>query len=165
MCNITEWAIREFNDHGRALWRDHFEEVAGPEGITAEDIFAYTYAVLHDPVYRVDYREELKQGFPRLPFYSHFDQWVKMGRMLLELHLNFESAEPYPLQRMDKSPAHPEPVEGRRQSGRTHPPLILSLSKDDRQSGRTHPPLILSPSKDERWMGQALRQAQDERLG
>ena len=86
VCNITDWAIREFNDHGRALWRDHFEEVAGPEGITAEDIFAYTYAVLHDPVYRVDYREELKQGFPRLPFYSHFDHWVTMGRMLLELH-------------------------------------------------------------------------------
>ena len=110
VCNITDWAIREFNDHGRALWRDHFAEVAGPEGITAEDIFAYTYAVLHDPVYRVDYREELKQGFPRLPFYSHFDHWVTMGRMLLELHLNFESAEPYPLERVEKSPAHPEPV-------------------------------------------------------
>lgn len=101
LCNITEWAIREFNDHARALWGDHFAEAAGSDGITAEDIFAYTYAVLHDPVYRVDYREELKQGFPRLPFYRDFEHWVKMGRMLLELHLDYQGAEPYPLERVD----------------------------------------------------------------
>ena len=33
-------------------WGDDFESLAGPRGITAEDIFAYTYAVLHDPAYR-----------------------------------------------------------------------------------------------------------------
>ena len=101
VCNITDWAVKEFNDHCRAWWREDFEELAGADGITAENIFAYTYAVLHDPVYRVDYREELKQGFPRLPFYKDFPGWVEMGRRLLDLHLNFETAEPYLLERVD----------------------------------------------------------------
>ena len=105
VCNITDWAISEFNEHCRAWWREDFEELAGPEGITAEDIFAYTYAVLHDPVYRADYSTELKQGFPRLPFYKDFPGWVEMGRRLLDLHLNFETAEPYPLERVDTGPS------------------------------------------------------------
>ena len=115
--NITEWGLQEFNDHYRQEWGDHFEELAGPEGITAEDIFAYTYAVLHDPVYRHDYRVDLLREFPRLPFYHDFPVWRDMGRELLDLHLGFEAAEPYPLQRVDKSPAHPEPVEGRAEDG------------------------------------------------
>ena len=99
--NITEWGIRQFNEHYRKEWGDAFEELAGPAGITAEDIFAYTYAVLHDPVYRHDYRVDLLREFPRLPFYHEFDVWAGMGRELLDLHLNFETAEPYPLERVD----------------------------------------------------------------
>ncbi len=88
--NITEWGLRQFREH----YRD--------EGITAEDIFAYTYAVLHDPVYRYDYGVDLLREFPRLPLYHDFDLWAKMGQRLLDLHIGFESAEPYPLERRDK---------------------------------------------------------------
>ena len=101
ICNITDWAVREFDAHCRALWGDHFEELAGPEGITAEDIFAYTYAVLHDPVYRHDYRVDLLREFPRLPFYHEFDVWKRMGQELLDLHIGFESAEPFSLERVE----------------------------------------------------------------
>ncbi len=99
--NITEWGIRQFNDHYRQEWGEAFDELAGPEGITAEDIFAYTYAVLHDPVYRHDYRVDLLREFPRLPFYHDFHLWRDMGRELLDLHVGFEQAEPYPLERVD----------------------------------------------------------------
>ena len=99
--NITRWGIRQFNEHYRKEWGDAFEELAGPKGITAEDIFAYTYAVLHDPVYRHDYRVDLLREFPRLPFYHEFDVWKKMGQELLDLHIGFEEAEPYPLERVD----------------------------------------------------------------
>ena len=85
VCNITDWGIRQFNDHYREEWGNAFEELAGPEGITAEDIFAYTYAVLHDPVYRHDYRVDLLREFPRLPFYHEFDVWKQMGQELLDL--------------------------------------------------------------------------------
>ena len=100
--NVTDWAIRRINDHYRAEWGDHYARIAGDDGITAEDIFAYTYAVLHDPVYRHDYAVDLLREFPRLPLYHDFDAWARMGRELLDLHINFESAEPFSLERVDK---------------------------------------------------------------
>ena len=53
--NITDWGLRRINAHYRKEFGERFEEVVGGERITAEDVFAYTYAVLHDPVYRHDY--------------------------------------------------------------------------------------------------------------
>ena len=101
--NITGWAMQLINEHYRAEWGEDYQQLAGEDGITAEDIFAYTYAVLHDPVYRHDYRIDLLREFPRLPLYHDFDVWVKMGRELLDLHIGFESIEPYPLERVDQS--------------------------------------------------------------
>ena len=100
--NITEWAIRRINDHYRAEWGDDYARIAGDDGITAEDIFVYTYAVLHDPVYRHDYAVDLLREFPRLPLYHDFDVWARMGRELLDLHINFESAEPFSLERVER---------------------------------------------------------------
>ena len=88
--NITEWGLRQF--------REHYED----ESITAEDIFAYTYAALHDPTYRQKYELDLRREFPRLPFHEDFSAWVKLGQQLLDLHIGFESAGPYGLQRLDK---------------------------------------------------------------
>ena len=99
--NITEWGIQRINEHYRREWGKDFEQAAGEAGITAEDIFAYTYAVLHDPVYRYDYGVDLLREFPRLPLYHDFDLWAKMGHRLLDLHIGFESAEPYPLERVE----------------------------------------------------------------
>ena len=99
--NITDWGLNRINDHYRKEFGRHFEKMAGAESISAEDIFAYTYAVLHDPVYRHDYKNDLLREFPRLPLYHDFDVWRDMGRELLDLHIGFESAEPYPLERHD----------------------------------------------------------------
>ncbi len=89
--NITEWGLRRFREH------------YGDDAITAEDIFHYTYAVLHDPAYRGKYAVDLLREFPRLPFYPDFEDWVKMGRELLELHVGFETVEPYPLKQEERS--------------------------------------------------------------
>ena len=99
--NITDWAVSQVNEHYRREWGQDFEQLAGAGGITAEDIFAYTYAVLHDPVYRYDYRFDLLREFPRLPYYINFRDWVELGQRLLDLHLGFETAEPYPLKRLE----------------------------------------------------------------
>ena len=108
--NITQWSIRLVNDHYRKEWGSDFEKVVGKDGITAEQIFAYTYAVLHDPVYRNDYEVDLRREFPRLPLYHDFDVWARMGQELLDLHVGFESAEPYPLKRVEtgKEPGKPK---------------------------------------------------------
>ena len=101
--NITDWGVRRINDHYREELGKDFDSIY-PADISAEDIFAYTYAVLHDPVYLYDYATDLLREFPRLPLYHEFDIWARMGRKLLDLHIGFESIEPYPLKRVEKSP-------------------------------------------------------------
>ena len=73
------------------------------ETITKLDIFHYTYAVLHHPAYRTKYELNLKREFPRLPFYEDFHQWAAWGKALMDLHLNYETIEPYGLQRVEIS--------------------------------------------------------------
>ena len=106
--NITQWGIDHINGHYRQEWGDDFQELAGEDGITAEEIFAYTYAVLHDPAYRHEYALDLLREFPRLPLYPDFHHWTEMGQKLLDLHIGFESAEPYPLERHDREDVDPK---------------------------------------------------------
>ena len=89
--NITMWGRRQF-------W-NHYDN----KEITVEDIFHYTYAVLHNPEYLKKYAINLKQEFPRLPFYPDFPKWVKWGSALMKLHTEFEKEKPYPLKRRDKN--------------------------------------------------------------
>ena len=91
LSNITEWGLRRF--------RERYDN----DSISAEDVFAYTYAVLHDPVYRETYAVDLLREFPRLPFYQDFASWAATGRELLDLHVGFETSAPYPLKRVEKS--------------------------------------------------------------
>ena len=46
--------------------------------------------------------------FLRLPLYQEFYQWAEMGQKLLDLHIGFESAEPYPLERHDREGIDPK---------------------------------------------------------
>ncbi len=87
--NITDWGLVEF--------QNHYSDTT----ITKEDIFHYTYAVLHNPAYRTKYELNLKREFPRLPFYDDFHQWVNWGKQLMDLHINYETVAPYSLNRID----------------------------------------------------------------
>ena len=87
--NITEWGLRQFRER------------YGDEGITAEDVFAYVYAMLHDPAYRQKFEIDLRREFPRVYFQEDFAWWAGKGRELLDLHLGFETAEPWPLERVE----------------------------------------------------------------
>ncbi len=89
--NITDWALGQF----QKKYKD--------KKITKEDIFHYVYAVLHHPAYRAKYEINLKREFPRIPFYSDFWKWANWGKKLVELHLEYESVEPYSLERVDKT--------------------------------------------------------------
>ena len=87
--NITDWGLRQFREH------------YGDDDIAAEDIFAYTYAALHDPLYRDEYAVDLRREFPRLPFHDDFQEFGRLGQELLDLHIGFESVEPWSLHRED----------------------------------------------------------------
>lgn len=88
--NITDWGLNKFQKE----YKD--------KGITREDIFHYVYAVLHNPEYREKYALNLKRDFPRIPFYKDFHQWAAWGKQLMGLHINYEEAKPYGLERVDK---------------------------------------------------------------
>ena len=89
--NITDWGLTQFQTH----YND--------KDIKKIDIFHYTYAVLHNPIYQQKYEQNLKRDFPRIPFYDNFPQWVTWGKQLMELHINYETINPYPLTRVNSS--------------------------------------------------------------
>ena len=81
----------------------HFGEGVGVRiedapGLSKIDIFHYTYAVLHNPAYRKKYELNLKREFPRLPFYDNFWRWAAWGKTLMELHIGYETVEPFALE-------------------------------------------------------------------
>jgi predicted helicase len=88
--NITNWALSQFKNNYPTI-----------ESLNKLDIFHYVYAVLHNPAYREKYEQNLKREFPRILFYENFSQWVDYGRQLMELHLDYETAEHYPLKRQN----------------------------------------------------------------
>ena len=61
-----------------------------PEGVSAEAILAYIYAVLYSPTYRERYYEFLKYDFPRIPLLKaikSFHKLAELGQSLINWHL------------------------------------------------------------------------------
>lgn len=78
----------------------HFQSAYPSETISREDIFYYVYGLLHSPDYRERFADNLGKELPRIPCVkTAADFWAfsRAGRKLAELHLNYESVEPYPL--------------------------------------------------------------------
>ncbi len=87
--NITDWALNKFvAQYGKAA------------KITKNDIFAYVYGVLHDPIYRQTYAQNLKRELPRIPLYPDFRQWAVWGKRLMDLHIGYEAVDPWPVTRI-----------------------------------------------------------------
>ena len=85
--NITDWALMQF-------------QTRYGEQVSKWDIFHYVYAMLHHPQYRERYAENLKRELPRIPLLQKrnaFETCVRIGKLLMELHLNYEQATEYPL--------------------------------------------------------------------
>ncbi len=82
--NITDWALQEF--------RKHYED----DTISKQDIFYYTYGILHHPQYREKYAANLKRELPRIPFSPDFRGLAEAGKRLAEIHVNYENQAEYP---------------------------------------------------------------------
>ena len=95
--NVTDYALKAF----RAQYAD--------ASISHADIFHYVYAVLHHPAYREKYAPNLRQEFPRVPFYPDFRQWASWGVALMRLHLDFETAQRHALTRVELPPKNATP--------------------------------------------------------
>jgi predicted helicase len=95
--NITDWALRQF----RTFY--------GDDTISKDDIFAYCYAALHDPVFREVHAADLRREFPRVKLHDDFTRWRDWGRTLLDLHIGYEKVKPWKLERGD-TPGKSAPV-------------------------------------------------------
>jgi predicted helicase len=115
-----------------------FKMFYADEKIGPADIFHYVYAVLHHPIYRTRFADNLKRELPRIPFIGlaasaggngsaaffpfaaveamqagaeprhHlgssgklFHTFAEAGEKLANLHINYESAREYPLERRE----------------------------------------------------------------
>lgn len=90
--NITDWALAQFRAHYKS------------RSITKLDIFYYLYALLHHPTYRTTYGTNLKRELPRIPFIkspADFRDFVRAGKHLADVHINYESQPEYPLRRIE----------------------------------------------------------------
>lgn len=92
--NITDWALKQFQEKYSSQ-------------ITKWDVFHYVYGMLHHPQYRVLYKENLKRDLPHVPLLlkqEDFEACVSVGKQLMDIHINYEQAEEYPLKhRSDKT--------------------------------------------------------------
>ena len=78
----------------------HFQDAYPGETITKEDLFYYVYGLLHSEDYRAKYADNLSKELPRIPrVKTAADFWAfsRAGRALGDLHVNYETVEPYPV--------------------------------------------------------------------
>ncbi|MCV3765086.1 type ISP restriction/modification enzyme [Rhizobium sp. TRM95796] len=132
--NITDWGLKQFH---KAYGRDGLRSVdpqemsaeptaavpqckasAGNRALGKQDVFHYVYAVLHDPIYRETYAQNLKRDFPRIPFYPDFWAWAGWGEKLMALHIGYETVEPFAVTRIDT------PDAGARAAGLAPKPIL-----------------------------------------
>ncbi|MCQ9347779.1 DEAD/DEAH box helicase [Corynebacterium phoceense] len=76
-----------------------YREALGSD-VTKDDIFYFVYGQLHDPGYREKYAADLKKMLPHIETptsRARFDQLTAAGRELMDLHVNYEDVEPWPV--------------------------------------------------------------------
>lgn len=87
--------VDNITDEIKKIYRD-----ALGADITGDDIFHFVYGKLHDPAYRTKYAADLKKMLPHIETPSsraEFDKFATAGQELMELHVGYESVEPWPL--------------------------------------------------------------------
>ena len=76
----------------------HFQQAHPGEEVTKEAIFYYIYGLLHSEGYRSRFAANLVKELPRIPCVKtarDFRAFEKAGRALADLHIHYESVEPF----------------------------------------------------------------------
>jgi predicted helicase len=108
---VVDGYLRKDNITNSTLsaYRGFYEE----SEIGKEDIFYYVYGLMHSPTYKEQYKADLMKMLPRIPKVKNFWGYSQAGRDLAELHLNYETVEPYPLDEIVAGPGiSPSPAAG-----------------------------------------------------
>ena len=86
---------------GVSDWIAELARRAYGETVAKEDIFYYVYGYLHKRDYRETFAADLKKSLPKIPLVERYEDFRKIseiGRALAQLHLHYETLEPYPLE-------------------------------------------------------------------
>jgi predicted helicase len=87
--------------------RQSFTQQYG-RNVSGDEIFAYTYGMLYSPAFTNNYSGDLSKTTHRIPVVPDvkiFELLVDSGQALLDLHLNYESTEPWPDLEISYSPS------------------------------------------------------------
>jgi len=71
------------------------EAVLQKLGLTIDEAIYYIYGILHSNEFKVLYRNNLNKDFARIPHVKNKEEFINIGKVLADLHLNYESVEPY----------------------------------------------------------------------
>jgi predicted helicase len=96
--HVDEWGYRRIDNITDEILTLYHETVG--DQVDKNDIFHYVYGILHDPGYRTQYAADLKKLLPHIPTPDtpdRFREVADIGRRLVDLHLGYDEAEPYPL--------------------------------------------------------------------
>ena len=107
----------------------HFQAGLGTAHLCPEDLLNYAYGVLHHSDYRESYKGNLCRELARLPCVASWQKFMHAGRDLMKLHVGYDKAEPYPLQKTEDTTLQ-EPM---RRSTRSGLPYIRYTDKKERK--------------------------------
>lgn len=65
--------------------------------VSKDTIFFYIYGILHSSEYRERFAVDLRKIMPRIPKVRDFNAFAEAGQKLADLHLNYETTVPYPV--------------------------------------------------------------------
>ena len=105
LSNINPLALTEFREH------------YGDQKISEDDVFYYTYGVLHSQQWRDIFSDDLTKTQVRIPMATTVEDlraFAAAGKELGGLHVNYETARPYPLKEEHQSDWDPENPESYR---------------------------------------------------
>lgn len=98
---ISDWILKEVR-----------KRFGNSKAITKEHIFYYVYGILHSPQYRERFAADLKKSLPRIPIVDKVEDFMafyKAGKVLSELHLNYEQVPPSPDVNVQQACVDPKP--------------------------------------------------------
>jgi predicted helicase len=95
---VDEWGYRRIDNITDAIFAVYRNKFGAQ--VSKDEIFFYVYGVLHSEQYRSTFAADLKRMLPRVPLAasaSDFAAFAEAGRKLADLHVHYETVEPYPL--------------------------------------------------------------------
>ena len=91
----NEYSERDgISDEGFA----HFQTAYLGKQFTKKDLFYYIYGILHSTEYKERFQNNLSKELPRIPPVPEFEDFMafsEAGRKLGDLHVNYETVEPF----------------------------------------------------------------------